>query len=94
MNASSTSTGSWLIEIFYWETSPGYAIHLLNYINPNAQHSWLRSMSTLDRRSNNEIVIRNQGEVVELLKSGQSLSFRFQNQMLQFTVASLEEELR
>ncbi len=39
--------GAGFIEIFCWETSPGYAIHLLNYTNSSAQHGWLRSVNTL-----------------------------------------------
>ena len=34
--------GEGFIEMLSWETAPGYAVHLLNYTNPNAQHGWLR----------------------------------------------------
>ena len=39
--------GEGLIEMFCWETAPGYAIHLLNYTNPNAQHGWMQSVNPL-----------------------------------------------
>ena len=39
--------GPGLIEMFCWETAPGYAVHLLNYSNPDAQHGWLQSTDPL-----------------------------------------------
>jgi hypothetical protein len=84
--------GAGLIEMFCWETSPGYAIHLLNYTNPSAQHGWLRSANPLGPQ---KVTIKLPPGIkvksVELLKAGQSPSFGFQNQMLQFTIASLED---
>ncbi|HYK35745.1 beta-galactosidase trimerization domain-containing protein, partial [Alloacidobacterium sp.] len=84
--------GKGLIEMFCWETSPGYAVHLLNYTNSNAQHGWLRSVvppgpQKVAMKLPPEVKVKS----VELLKSEQSPSFRFQNQVLQFTVASLED---
>lgn len=84
--------GEGLIEMFCWETSPGYALHLLNYTNPNAQHGWLRSVVPLGpQKVTMKLPPGVKVKSVELLKSEQSPPFRFQNQVLQFTVASLED---
>jgi hypothetical protein len=84
--------GAGLIEMFCWETSPGYAIHLLNYSNPSAQHGWLRSINPLGPQ---KVTMRLPSGInvksVELLKAGQSPLFGFQNQILQFTITSLED---
>jgi len=34
--------GDGLIEAFAWETEPGFAVHVLNYTNPNTHRGWLR----------------------------------------------------
>ncbi len=39
--------GEGFIEMFAWETNPGYAVHLLNYTNPNAHHGWMASVYPL-----------------------------------------------
>src|SRR5215469_1857964 len=39
--------GEGFVELFAWETIPGYAVHLLNYTNPNAHHCWLDSAHPL-----------------------------------------------
>ena len=80
------------IEMFCWETAPGYAIHLLNYTNSNAQHGWLRSANPIgpqkvSMRLPSGVTVKS----VELLRAAQRPSFSFQNQMLYFTIASLED---
>ena len=84
--------GAGSIEVFCWETSPGYAIHLLNYTNPSAQHGWLRSVNPpgpqkVTMRLPSGVKVRS----VALLRAEQSPLFEFRNQMLQFTVASMED---
>jgi hypothetical protein len=84
--------GAGLIEMFCWETSPGYAIHLLNYTNSNAQHGWLGSVNRLGpQKVTLKLPPGVEVKSVELLKAGQKLAFGFHKQVLQFTVASLED---
>jgi hypothetical protein len=39
--------GEGFLEMFCWETKPGYSVHLLNYSNPNAFHGWMQSIDKL-----------------------------------------------
>jgi hypothetical protein len=34
--------GAGIVEMFAWETDPGFAIHILNYNNPNLHKGWIR----------------------------------------------------
>jgi hypothetical protein len=84
--------GAGLVEVFCWETSPGYAVHLLNYTNSNAHHGWLLSTNPsapqkVTMKLPSGINVRS----IELLKAEQNPSFRFQDQMLQFTIPLLED---
>ncbi len=84
--------GPGFVEMFCWETSPGYALHLLNYTNANAQHGWLRSVNPIGPQKASlklpsEVAVKS----VEVLKAARNLPFTFQSQTLQFTVASLED---
>ncbi len=37
-----TVTGDGMAEVFAWETEPGFAVHVLNYSNPNTMRGWIR----------------------------------------------------
>jgi hypothetical protein len=78
--------------MFCWETGPGYAVHLLNYTNPDAQHGWLREVDPLEpqpitMRVPSGVTIRS----VELLKAKQRPPFIVHEQLLRFTVPALDD---
>ena len=84
--------GSGLVEVFCWETAPGYAVHLLNYNTPNAFHGWLHSVDPLGpQRVTMKLPSGVSVKTVELLRSGQKPAFAFRDQVLQFTVPSVGE---
>ena len=41
-NSPITVDGPGVVEIFAWETDPGFAVHILNYNNPNLHKGWIR----------------------------------------------------
>ena len=79
--------GGGFVELFAWETAPGYAIHLLNYTNPNAHHGWVGDVYPLGPQ---QISLKLPAGVsvkkVELLRADDTIPFRQENQMLRLTV--------
>ncbi len=79
--------GPGFIELFCWETEPGYAVHLLNYSNANAFHGWLQNVEPLGPQ---HLSMKLPGGVrardVQLLKAERDLPFDLEDGVLQFTV--------
>lgn len=84
--------GPGLVEMFCWETAPGYALHLLNYSNPDAQHGWLQSTFPLGAQ---QVAMKLPPGVrvtsVELLKAETTVPHHFGDQVLHFTVPGLDD---
>jgi hypothetical protein len=84
--------GDGFLELFAWETSPGYAVHLLNYTNPNAHHGWLESTYPLGPQTVSMalpagVKIRS----VDLLRAEASIPFRIESQVLRFAIPRIED---
>ena len=79
--------GDGLIEMFCWETAPGYAVHLLNYTNPNAHQGWMRSVYPLGAQTiRMQLPAGVRVKSVELLRAEQSVNFETDGGVLHFTV--------
>lgn len=84
--------GDGLVELFAWETAPGYAVHLLNYTNPNAQHGWLASTYPLGpQRVTMKLPSTVKIKSVELLRAENTLPFRLEQDVLSFTIPQLQD---
>ena len=84
--------GQGFIEMFCWETAPGYAVHLLNYTNPDAQHGWLQSTDPLGPQTVWMRLPRSvKAKSVELLHAGRTVVFEQQGDALKFTVPRLDD---
>jgi Hypothetical glycosyl hydrolase 6/Beta-galactosidase trimerisation domain len=84
--------GDGFLEIFAWETSPGYTVHLLNYTNPNAQHGWLESTHALGPQTVS-LLLPDGVKVssVELLRAESLIPFRSDGGVLRFTIPQVED---
>jgi hypothetical protein len=71
---------------------PGYAVHLLNYTNPNAHHGWLSGTYSLGPQAvSMKLPAGVRVKTVELLRAGGSVPFRLEDQTLRFTIPRVED---
>lgn len=82
--------GKGMLELFAWETEPGYALHILNYTNPNMTRAYVRELYPVgplqaeftvpeDRRISN----------VRALRAGRALPYKQTGTHVQFEVPSV-----
>src|SRR5262249_23702557 len=82
-----TIEGSGLIETFAWETQPGYAVHLLNYTNPNAHRGWVREFYRIgEQKVRMKLPEGKRISRVELLKAETEVPFRKSGTSTEFTI--------
>lgn len=85
-------TGEGFLELFSWETAPGYAVHLLNYTAPNAFHGWMQSVTKLGpQRVSIKLPENVRAKKVELLRAEKAIPFDAHGQQLQFTVPEVAD---
>jgi Hypothetical glycosyl hydrolase 6 len=84
--------GDGLIEAFAWETEPGYALHLLNYTNPNAMHGAIRSIYALGpQRVRFRVEQGRRIKEVRALRAASTLRFEQQGETVSFEVRRIED---
>lgn len=85
-----TVDGEGLIEIYGWQTEPGYAVHLLNYTNPEFRSGTLRrsypvGTQKVRMKLNSAKPLRQ----ASLLRSGKPLPLRQQGNLVEFSIPDL-----
>jgi hypothetical protein len=84
--------GEGFIETFAWETAPGYAVHLLNYTNPNAYQGWMQSIYSIGPQTvSMTLPVGMKVKSVELLSAGHTVPFRLAGEVLSFTIPRVED---
>ncbi|HEY1791862.1 MAG TPA: alpha-amylase family protein [Opitutaceae bacterium] len=85
-----TVEGEGVAELFVWETEPGFAVHVLNYNNPNLHKGWLRRDYAIGpQKVRMTLPVGRQAARVELLRSGRTIGFRQDGALLEFTIPSV-----
>jgi hypothetical protein len=87
-----TVDGKGLIESFAWETEAGFAVHILNYTNPNAHRGWIREFYPIgEQRVRMELPAGRRVTRVELLRAGNDIAFQVKGDSIEFTIPSVED---
>ena len=81
-----------MVELFAWETDPGFAVHILNYNNPNLHRGWLRRHYPIGPQVvTMEIPAGRKISRVELLRAGQEIPFAQNGSRIEFTVPRVND---
>jgi hypothetical protein len=85
-------TGEGMAEVIAWETEPGFAIHILNYNNPNMTRPWIRKHYPLGPQRVR--VLLPEGVTitgVELLRDGTRMAPHQNGRLIELTVPTVRD---
>jgi hypothetical protein len=87
-----TVTGHGLIEAIAWETEAGFALHLLNYTNPNTHRGWIRTTYPLgEQKVQMQLPAGRKVTRIELLRAGRDIPFRVSGAGIEFTIPRMDD---
>jgi hypothetical protein len=87
-----TVTGDGVLEVFAWETDPGFALHLLNYTNPNMLRGWFTATYPVGPQTvRAELPEGIGGDRVDLLRAGTSVPLKRNGRNVEFTVPAVAD---
>jgi len=87
-----TVEGEGVVEVFAWETEPGFALHLLNYTNPNMLRGWFTQTYPVGAQHvRAELPEGVRGSRVELLRAGTSVPLKRDGRFVEFTVPGVRD---
>ncbi len=87
-----TVEGEGYVEIFAWETEPGFALHILNYNNPNMTRASIRKYYPIgEQKVRLELPAGAIISKAELLRAGSSLSIKQTGNVVEFVIPSIED---
>jgi len=90
--ASVSVDGAGLVEAFAWETEPGYALHLLNYTNPNATHGAIRTSYPVGpQQVRFRVDVGHRVKEVRALRTAAALRFQQQGETISFDVPGIAD---
>jgi hypothetical protein len=91
-DAPVTIAGKGVIEAFAWETEAGFAVHVLNYTNPNLHRGWVREIYPIgEQRVTMKLPPGKRIARVELLRAGRAIPFQVRDGAVEFTIPSVAD---
>jgi hypothetical protein len=85
-----TIDGDGMVEAFAWETEPGYALHLLNYTNPNMTRGFVKRFYAIGpQRVELAVAPGRSIRAVRALRANRELPFTQQGTRVRFEVPSV-----
>jgi hypothetical protein len=84
--------GTGLVESYGWVTEPGYAVHLINYTNPNFRSGGSRQVYPVGTQTV-RLVLTDDKPIrqARLLRSNQALTVSQTGRVVEFTVPALTD---
>jgi hypothetical protein len=87
-----TVAGNGMTELFAWRTEPGYAIHILNYTNPNMLRGWFRDTYPIgQQRVHMSVGTAGSVKEVRALRTGKVLQHQASGEGIEFMVPQVED---
>jgi hypothetical protein len=87
-----TIEGAGLVEAFAWETEPGFALHVLNYTNPNAHRGWIRDFYPIGAQTVRfDIPEGKTVSRVQLLRAETDIPFQRTRRGVEFSIPSVAD---
>ncbi len=91
-DAPVTIEGKGLVELFGWQTEPGFALHLINYTNPNMLRAAVRELYPVGPFAVSfALPAGKKIAKVRALRAGQDLNFRIEDARVHFEIASVAD---
>lgn len=79
--------GEGVVELFAWETDPGFALHVLNYNNPHLHRGWMRAHYPIGpQQVHFELPDARTVSRVQLLRAESEVPFEQQGRVVTFTI--------
>ena len=84
--------GRGFIEVFLWETQAGFAVHVLNYTNPNVHRGWMREFYPIGEQKVRMQLPKGRSVTrVELLRADKDIPFHATEGSVEFTLPSVDD---